>query len=420
MYAVYLSRDYFALSAQLNSLDPGDPHRGFFEGQLDAAFLRDGSAGEKLRRFLELPGMEADWRKEAWYTLGETESRHGDYEAAARDLAHVLEEPAAQLGSMERTEVEADLSAARALRDTPPQSRSDHSGASSVNVTWSTNGMDRGGWLYVDFRVNGLTENALFDTGAGCSVASESFARRHELHMLSGMTSAIGVTGHSVPARLGLADEVQIGKMTFQHVVFAVLSDKDVSFAQFGVKVDSVIGLPLILPLGHLRVSPRDYSMEIGLPLNSATAVSTQEPNLALDRLLPLVGVRYGDSNLPFILDTGLNTTNLFKRFGQRFPQALLGSVLNVFGQAFLGDNPEVSFQTLPQLELTVGNNPVLLRGIDAFTVDESANLPPVFGMMGGDLLAGGYELDFQQMRFSLPVTDPSNSAVPSPVATSP
>ena len=181
LYTVYLSRDYFALSAQLGSLDPGDPRRGFFEGQLDAAFLRDGPAGEKLRRFLELPGMEADWRKEAWHTLGETELLRGDYEGAARDLARMLEEPSAQIGVMERTVAEADLSTARALRGTPPQSRSDHSEASSINVTWSTKGVEQGGLLYLDFRVNGLTENALFDTGATCSVASESFARRHGL-----------------------------------------------------------------------------------------------------------------------------------------------------------------------------------------------------------------------------------------------
>ena len=89
--------------------------------------------------------MEADWRKEAWHTLGETELLRGDYEGAARDLARMLEEPSAQIGVMERTVAEADLSTARALRGTPPQSRSDHSEASSINVTWSTKGVEQGG-----------------------------------------------------------------------------------------------------------------------------------------------------------------------------------------------------------------------------------------------------------------------------------
>ena len=96
LYITYLARDYFELETQLSSLDPGEQRREFFEGQLDAAFLYDESADKKLRHFLGLSGMEADWRKEAWQTLGDTQLRRGNYEAAEQDLAHALDEPSAK------------------------------------------------------------------------------------------------------------------------------------------------------------------------------------------------------------------------------------------------------------------------------------------------------------------------------------
>ena len=158
--------------------------------------------------------------------------------------------------------------------------------------------------------------------------------------------------------------------------------------------------------------------MEIGLPSTLATTAPPQAQNLAFDQSNLLVELRYGGGNLPFILDTGLNRTYLFKRFGQRFPQALLGSVASTSRQSGLGYDSAASYQIVPQLDLAVGNNPVSLREIAAYTVDEPTILPPVFGQVGGDLLANGYELDFQQLRFSLAATDPPLSAVPSPVAT--
>lgn len=412
LYAIYLARDYFELEAQLRCLDPGAQRREFFDGQLDAAFLRDGSADKKLRHFLELPGMQADWRKEAWRTLGDTQLRRGNYETAVRDLARALAEPTAEFTAAERTATQQNLALAQALRGTPPQSRSDHEGISTVNITRDTIGPDRGGFIHLDVRVNGWTDDAILDTGANFNAASASFARRHKLRFLPGESSFSALTGKVVPYRVALADEVKIGKFIFQHVVFCVLQDEGPLISYSGQAIDAIVGSPLIIPLGHLRVAPDGNSMEVGLPSNTTPLGSLPARNLAFDGLCPLVKLQYRSQAALFFLDTGAAVTTLSVKFGQRFPYSLAGSKRHD-NLAFVaaGGAVNLSLQILPQLELSMEGTSVLLHDIAAFTEDQPA-MPPVLGNVGEDFLAGGFELDFYLMHLSVAEKNRAVSAV--------
>ena len=336
--------------------------------------------------------MEADWRKEAWQSLSQTDLRDGDYDAAADDFARELTEPSPEFGASERKNVEALLDTVRILHGVPPQSRSDHAETSTVNITWGKRGREHGGWMYVDYRVNGLTETAIFDTGAELSIASESFAQRHGLHLLPGQVAVTASTGKGIVAQLGVADQVEIGTVRFEHVLFTVFKDEDFALS-------STIGLPLIRPLGKLRVSFSESCMEVGLPSKPA-AGPPSERNLAFvgDKLV--TRLHYQESDLPFRLDTGESDSYLFTSFGQRFPQAVRGSVPGKFEQYAVGGYFSAPARIIPQLELGVDDRSVLLHNIEV--KDEPASLPPLFGTVGGDLLAGGYELDFHQMHFSL------------------
>ena len=418
LHDVYLSGDYFALAAQLGSLDPHDPQRSFFEGQLDAAFLRNDEARRELRHFLDLPNMAADWRKEAWRALVYVEIRLGEYEAAARDLGLALAEPAARCGA-EKAREEALLAMLLSMRGVPPQSRSDHSGVSSVTATWGEKEQDRGGWVYLDFSVNHLTEQACLDTGANFSVASSSFARRHKLRMISEQCGLTVDTARRVPARLGIADEVRIGQMCFHHVVFFVCRDEDL--AQIGN--DAVIGLPLISAFGRLRVPAKGgFSAEIGFPPEPASPTPVQPRNLAVDRFNLLVGLEYQGIILPFVLDTGDNETNVYTCFGTRFPQVLSGSLRGQVKRRRIGSQSTIPCQCIARLGLDIDGRPVCLH--DVAVLDHQDFLPLADGKAGGDLLEGGYELDFRQMHLSLlggtqpkslepPQASPSPSAAP-------
>ena len=412
LYALYLQRDYFTLETRLAGLDAKDPLRGFFEGQLDAAFLRDEQAAEKLQRFLDLPGTEHDWRKEAYLTLGDVALRAFAYETAALNLDKALREPSAQFTAANRRDTEQDLVAARALRNLEPQSRDDFEGPSTVNASRGS-----GGLLYVDVSVNGSTEQLLFDTGSEACVASETFARLHKLLMLPGQVQFTSSTGESRHARLGVASNVRIGKIALHSVVFGMVPDADLTIPELGM-TDAIMGTPVLLALEHVRVAADGGSVEVGLPTTDAPPTVAASRNMAFYGSLPLVQLSYQGDSVPFLLDTGMNETVLYARFGRRFPGAVAGAAKQLRYNFGIGSALTASVQMPSQIELGVGRTPVTLR--DAVVIQSGDELygPPVFGIAGANLFTGGLDLDFRRLVVSLPGGDsrgPGSPASASP-----
>ena len=403
LHDLYLARDYFTLGAQVGTLDLRDPRRLFFDGQLDAAFLRDDSSDDKLRRFLQVPDTDATWRKEAVLTLSETHLRAGDYKAATLEFARALGEFSPQFTTGERTEAESDLKIARALQDVPPQSRSDAGGVSTVGATRGL-----GGLVYMDVRVNGLTEQLLVDSGANQSVASESFARRHKLQMLPDPMEIQSGSGEMVPAHLGLADAVQIGSVTLRHVVFDVFPDREIS-PSADASVEGIIGFPVLLALERWRVAPDGGSVEVGTPpaAGRGPASAVPPPNLACAGSIPLARVQYQGSAVAFMLDTGAGFTLISARFGERFPRALLGAVLQESYSLGVGSKPIIFKGTLPRLELSTGGQPLVAHNA-ALRAEITSSLPALAGLLGADTLTGGYEVDFRRMTLTPTRADPS------------
>jgi hypothetical protein len=397
LYAVYQSRDYFRLAREIGGLNPQDTHRVFFEGQLDAAFLKSKKADEELHHFLDLPGMVGDWRKEAWFTLAKDDFLCTEYKAAAGDLRRALAEPGGIFSELERNRAEGLLAMADALQSTPPQCRVDHTGASTVNATWNTVGSPHGGWPYIDYRVNGLTEEALFDTGSSLCFASVSFAYRHGLHIIAYNGNSTH-KGGPVQSELGVADEVQIGSIQFRHVVFLITPEASLSFVPQG-KLGSMIGLPLIVPLGHIRTSFDTNAMEVGLPPAAIKTAFYRNCNIAFNRLDLLVGLCYRGKELPFLLDTGADATNLYKGFSECFPEILHNSVTHKYGSVGIEGGSFSMEQIVPELQLGVNGTQRTLHDIPV--AKQPNNQPPIFGQAGGDLLGKGFDLDFGCMTFS-------------------
>ena len=393
LHELYGVRDYFALREQVGTLDAHDPHRLFLEGQLDAAFLRDDPAEDKLQRFLQLPDMDAKWRQEALLTLGETYLRQSKYKVAAGELIRALAEFGPQFTADERLVTEQDLSNAKVLQEAPPQTRSDADGVSTVEATREA----FGGRVYLDVQVNGSTEPMLLDTGAGQSFVSESFAHRHKLQMLPGTAKATSATGGNLDTHLALADTLQIGKVTLRHVTFAVFPDQDLA-RTLGGKVDGAIGFPVLLACKRWRVAPDGRSVEVGEPATGPAAVdASTSPNLACDGGIPLVRVECQDQSLTFVLDTGDEVAGVFPRFGERFPQALIGAKPFNGQSASIGSKPGAYTRYIPRLEVSVHGEPVVARGV-IVRPEAIAFFPGAFGVLGADPLRFGYEVDLSRM----------------------
>ncbi len=392
-YATYRNRDYFTLQTQLAGLTLPEPERLFFTGQIEAAFLHDQAAEEALLHFLASSQGNPDWRQEAWLTLGNCRLRRQLYAPAAEALSKALAEPSVQFTPAERTDAQQNLSAARALASSPPQTCDPYTAPSRINAT---NSVDVGAGIYIDMQVNGFTEEAMFDTGANLNFATESFARRHNVRLSNDVADGISSTGQTIQGRLGMADLVKIGAITFHQVVFVVLPDQDLAFSSGNVA--AVAGLPLIIPLRRLRFTTDNNSLEVGLASESQADSSPLLPNLAFAGLMPLVKLQYQGQSMPFVLDTGMSGTTLFPRFVQRFPGALAGATQAQDSREAIGSRKADVENIIPSIQLTLDQKTVLMKETPVFN-ENLLFLPPVFGMLGADFFPKGFELDFQLMR---------------------
>ncbi len=391
----YQARDYFALEKALAPLKRGGITGAFFEGVLAAAFLQHEEAEEKLGRFLRADDTEEEWEKEAWMALGGSRMLHGKYAGAAEAFERGLAVPGATFKADEKREVGQSITMMRALRDTPAMAQDPASGEGRLAAY-----RDKAGLLNVDVGVNGQAAKAIFDTGANFSCASETFARHHGLRLLPGSVEVQAATGATVPAQLGIADQVQLGPRRFSNVVFLVFRDEALAFPPIGYEIHAIVGLPLIAPLGRVRVSGDDASVDVGLPSEPAAA-GDQEHTLALDGLMPIVAVQYGKDTLPFRLDTGGVQSELDARFAHFYPAALAKAKAEKQQRGSAGGVVGVKARTLPEIQLGAGGKSVTLHGIPA-TVSESPWTTAGYGVVGRDFLAGGFEMDFRRMRFSL------------------
>ena len=395
LYAICQAHDYFLLEKRLANFDPSDPRRAFFDGQVAAAFRRDEAAEQALGSFLAVPGSDPDWRKAAWSSLGSVRLRRGEYGTAAQALAKAMNEPGTRFTTDERRDTEQTLAVARALDGTPALRRITNGAAATLPTH-----RDKAGLLNVEIHANGQAEQAVLDTGANFSCASATFAQKHGIRLLRDPVNVQAATGNTVPAQIGVANHLQIGRSEFEHVVFLVFQDKDLAFPQIDYAIHVIVGLPVILALEHLRFADDERTVEVG-GLPSDTGGTPAARSLALDGLTPIVRVRYAGESLPFNLDTGAPQTSLTACFKQRFPTALAGASSHTIQQGGAGGAITSPVQMIPALTLGGDAVNVTLHAVTAVTGDVPP-VPGVYGTIGRDFLAGGFELDFRQMRFSL------------------
>lgn len=161
--------------------------------------------------------------------------------------------------------------------------------------------------------VNNKSEDFVFDTGAGFSTVTESFATRAGLRVLQSEPVVIksGVTGTGTMVKLGVADKLVIGNTSVSNVVFLIFPDSSLTFKlpDSSFRLEAVLGFPVIKELGMITIYPD--KIEIGKPDQKAI----YEPNMAIDLLKPVVFFKYDGKDLPFTFDSGASETILSEVF---------------------------------------------------------------------------------------------------------
>jgi Aspartyl protease len=202
----------------------------------------------------------------------------------------------------------------------------------------------------------------VFDTGANLSTIMRSEAEALGLSIHRAGIEVGTSTDRKVEADLGVADRVNIGAMTFHHVVFLVLEDRLLTFPG-GFRIPGIIGFPVIEQMGEIRVSGND---SLVVP---ADPPPRDQRNLALTGLTMLTRASWDGDTLLCRVDTGADATQLYEPFYRRRRVRIdgLSQARTVrFGGA--GGIREIPARRVRSVSLAVGDTTVGLDAVDVLT----------------------------------------------------
>jgi predicted aspartyl protease len=251
--------------------------------------------------------------------------------------------------------------------------------------------------------VNDGTVDAIVDTGSGVSTLNLSDARRLGVHMLAGQASIGTATSASVTTGLAIADKVTFGGAEFRNVIFLVMPDEALTFANGAYVVHAIIGLPLLMPLGRVEYTKVGDGATETLRYGPSPNRPGANSNLLADGVEAVALARANESTrtLRFFIDNGAPHSHLNLRFVADLPEiAATGQHQAVTTTGGGGSETQQDAMRLPSIALHIGEGSASLMNVPVID-DHNASR---HGDIGLDALEAGhgYVLDFQAMRLEL------------------
>jgi hypothetical protein len=260
--------------------------------------------------------------------------------------------------------------------------------------------VDRVGLPRIDVAVNGLAQEAVFDTGANLSVLSAETARRLGVRMLDGASSVGNGVQGTVAIRVGIADRLTIAGTSLRNVPFLIIDDAQLTFpVPGGYDIKAIIGLPVMRALGRMRI---ERAGRFVLPARAEARPAA--PNMSASGNDLFVTVAVDGLDVPMHLDTGANKSGLSALYARAHPEAVAALERRTAGMASAGGARLASVATWPQAPLALAGRTLVLPSLEIALPSAQGPAPRFIGVLGSDVLRAfeSYTLDFHAMRLDL------------------
>jgi len=332
----------------------------------------------------------------ALLVLADDYRKSSSYAAQARALERLITRHADRLAPEVLAGARTDLALSSALKDAPPQTiRS----SGPVTLPIRRNPV---GTLDVDVIAEGVTGPWMLDSGANYSIVSESFAKRLKLEAAGSITGVGSITGIDVDSRVAIVKELRLGSITVRNVAVLVVRDEllHVKLPTTEYQIDAALGFPVFQALG--KVTIRGDATITAAP---RSAPLVDGATMYMNELTPVLALTTQGRSLPFTLDTGANSTDLWHAYWETVGDDASSWPHRTRRSSGLGGAKTFDIVLQPELRLLVGNDVVILKDVPIEAGDQhGAGDQPMFGNIGQDLWrnAAGFTMDLRSMRFRL------------------
>lgn len=242
------------------------------------------------------------------------------------------------------------------------------------------------------------TEEYIFDTGANFSCISESEAKKSGVRILEAKFDVMSSSKAAVESKLGVADELHIGNITFRNVVFIILPDKALKFAGGIYKIKGIIGLPVIEQMKHIEITKNNRLR------STANFTGKGIINMGLEGNTPFVNVNFYGRDHIYIFDTGAAASVFGNKFSDAYGDSLLTAKDGSAHVGGAGGVQKIKTRTAKNVHYKFGNTTGKLKSISIQlngVMDVMANY---YGIVGQDIFMQWevMTIDFENMFVEL------------------
>lgn len=258
---------------------------------------------------------------------------------------------------------------------------------------------DLAGLWNIPVSVNNSNYQFVFDTGAGISVITESYAKLLGISVLPNAKVNIqgGINGINNISQLAIADEIHLGNVVVRNALFLVFPDSALTFGGGVYKINGIIGLPIIKELGEIKIT----SSEMQIPIQASNQAAEQ--NLALDLLLPILYMTHRGETLPYTFDTGAQSSMFSNNFYDKYQHEFSNLETDSTAVGGAGGTKEMAVVVAPELTFEIDQKTVRFTDAEISLDALPANKKYYYGNIGQDLLQqfDSVTLNFQNSTIS-------------------
>jgi hypothetical protein len=369
---------------------PNTPERDVAQGILAAFQGSDENAAQLLQATGASSTIPPELRFEAWRALADVHHRNGRFGEAV-----IAWEAGLSLGlkqdALEAQSIAEAVATDRALANIPPM-HGEIARTAEVPIERNVLRLPQA-LLYI----NGQRQDAVLDPGAPNSVVAESAARRLGLRLLDRTGQLANLAPGNLPVRFAVADTLKFAGADFREVVFIVIADDALTFADAGgpVKIEATLGLAVMRRLGRLEFVITEEGERLRRRSTRAGNRSSSNMILAGSQPIALVNVEGTAATLRMALDSGAIRSSLTRFGASEFPTLMASAI----SQENRNPGSGGATQVIPRMVLKLGEENVRVANIPV-----AGGPPCCHGVIGQDVLRSraGYIIDFDAMRLEL------------------
>jgi len=323
--------------------------------------------------------------KELYYMRSANAYRLQDYKSAYYDDSIIVTNYRHVCDSSEIETRKDDMSIFRSMMDAPRM---------EINIPENSKvpiKRDKAGLQNVPVMLQKDSVDFVFETGAALSVIKESVAKKYGVQMIAGKVRTGTSTSKTVEGQMGLLT-MKIGTIELQNVAFLVLPDSLLTFAKGQYVIKGVIGFPVMYAFTEFTITENNYLTV------SQQHQETSDKNFAVDGQYIIIRVTAHNDTLPFIFDSGNQTTCLSSSYFNKYKDEIIGTCKKMkveTGGAGGIDTTEAYI--LDSLAIAAGNSRCTLDSLRIYPTDLSGyDMKYVYGNFGQN-----YVSKFSEMRIN-------------------